>query len=331
MWKFFNDFYVCESRFYTDYRSSLSCACAEIYWTELEYPEDPYTQFGHYGVMIEYLGDDLKMFNIEDGIPNKELQEALTAFASIHAGSWNDSYCVPIAEGGTNHYINDGNQMPVLWQEFGSGGWDEYKKILTDEVGAKFPKLVADLDSAFKDLQAWLGKGKHGNTCLSSMDLRSENVLWKKTADGSFECVPIDHQAWWVAAPMRDIAMLLITSSQRDQIKPQLMNHLRFYYDSLIAAGVSADQYSWAQAQEDFHACVYVALIFGGAMIEMIGIFSENVKTMSPTDAHYQETVNMRDNIAALALTVRSKAVIAYELLQPECEAAADWIRSMAK
>ena len=55
MWKFFNDFYVCESRFYTDYRSSLSCACADIYWTELEYPEDPYTQFGHYGVMIEYV------------------------------------------------------------------------------------------------------------------------------------------------------------------------------------------------------------------------------------------------------------------------------------
>ena len=75
-----------------------------------------------------------QMFNIEDGIPNKELQEAMTAFASIHAGSWNDSYCIPIAEGGTNHYINDGNQMPVLWQEFGIGGWEEYKKILTDEV-----------------------------------------------------------------------------------------------------------------------------------------------------------------------------------------------------
>jgi hypothetical protein len=220
--------------------------------------------------MIEYLGDDLKMFTLDEGIPNTEIKEALTAFASIAAGSWNDDYVTPIAEGGSNEYILDSTKMPMVWHDFGSGGWKTYISILTDEVGAKFPKLADDIDYAFWNMDKWMNASKHGNKCLSSMDLRSENVLWKKTADGSFECVPIDHQAWYKAAPMRDIAMLLLTSSQRDQIKPELMNHVRFYYDALIAAGVPAAQYSWDQCKEDFHACVYIALIFGGAFIEMI-------------------------------------------------------------
>ena len=220
--------------------------------------------------MIEYLGDDLKMFTIDEGIPNMEMKEALTACASIAAGSWNDDYVTPIAEGGANDYMLDASQIPLLWREFGQGGWKSYLSILTDEVGTKFPKLVDDIDCAFSKMDKWMSASKHGNKCLSSMDLRSENVLWKKAADGSFECVPIDHQCWHKTTPMRDIAIFLLTSSQRDQIKPELMNHVRFYYDALIVAGVPAAQYSWDQCKEDLHASVYTALIFGGAMIETI-------------------------------------------------------------
>jgi len=328
MWQFFNDFYVCEATFYSDYRPSLTCAQPAFYWSEIEYPADPRTTFGHYGIMIEYLGDDLKMFTIEGGIPKKEMREALKAFAGIHAGSWNDDYCLPVAEGGANHYILNGGKMPMLWQEFGGPGWSKYMAILEEENGAECPNMVSDLTYAFENMHNWWGASKAPNKALSSMDLRSENVLWRKTAD-DFECVPIDHQAWWYGAPMRDIAMLLMTSSERDAIKPDLVDNIKYYHQELIAAGVDAEKFSWEQCLEDFAVSAHVALIFGGAMIEIIDNLKETVAAMDGTEDAYQETKNMTENFDALATTIRTKAAIGYKAIQKECEAAGQYIRGL--
>ena len=332
LWKFFNDIYVTESRYYTDARASFDCACPQLFWTEIEYPADPTTQFGSYGLMIEYLGDDLKMFELEAGIPKAEVREALTAVSSIHAAAWNDDYFKTCQDGGSNHYILSGTEIGKIFIEFGKGGWDSYCKILTEEFGEEFPNLVPDLDYMFHNMSNWWTASKTGNMTIGSMDLRSENVLWKKNADGTtFTCVPIDHQGWNNCAPMRDAAMLLGTSMQNADIESDLVDHSRFYYDGLVAAGVDGTSYSWADAQDDIAVSLFVPLIFGGAMIEIITTMKEAAAAMDGTEDNYQETVNMAENFDSMAKAIRSKAIVGYRLMEKEMTEAAKWARSYCK
>ena len=46
---------------YQEYRASIPCAQCKFYWSEIEYPETPREKVGKYGLIIEYLGDDLKV------------------------------------------------------------------------------------------------------------------------------------------------------------------------------------------------------------------------------------------------------------------------------
>ena len=89
---------------------------------------------------------------------------------------------------------------------------------------------AADCDAAYKSLDKWMDKSAgHSHKTLSSADLRSENLLWRRTGPDAYECVSIDHQAWWFAPPTRDIAMLLATSLPADKIKPEFENCARAY------------------------------------------------------------------------------------------------------
>ena len=329
LWKFFNDIYVTESRYYTDARASFDCACPQLFWTEIEYPEDPTTQFGAYGLMIEYLGDDLKMFELEAGIPKTEMREALTAVSCIHAAAWNDDYFTPCLDGGSNHYILSGIEIGKIFYEFGKGGWPSYMQILTDEFAAELPNLVADADYMFNNMGKWWTTGKTGNMTIGSMDLRSENILWKKNADGTFTCVPIDHQGWNHCAPMRDAAMLLGTSTQTADIESDLMDHFRFYYDALVAAGVDSTTYSWADAQDDIAISMFIPIIFGGAMIEIISTLKDAVAAMDGTEDSYQETKNMAENFDSMAKAIRAKAIVGYRMMEKEMTEAAKWARTL--
>jgi len=278
--------------------------------------------------MIEYLGDDLKMFTVEQGIPSTELHQALVAIASVHAGAWNEPYFKPISEGGKNEYILDGIVLPKVFIEFGLGGWDTYLDILKKEF-PQHPNLVPDLSYMFKNMGKWWQASKGGNMTIGSMDLRSENVLWKKLEDGTFECVLIDHQGWNYGAPMRDVVMLLGTSMQMDDINGDFMGHLRYYYDALIAAGVDAGTYTWEQAQDDIAVGFYAVLIFGGAMIEIIDGLKTAVAAMDGTEDNFQETKNMAENFDSMAKAIRTKALVGYKLMEKECTAAAEWVRSI--
>ena len=95
MWEWFNDFYICEAYFYSEYRAACPVPTCEFYWGEVEYPEDPSTTVGNYGLLIEYLGDDLKIYDMMEGAPTDAVQDALQTVAKLHAAAWNDESLLP--------------------------------------------------------------------------------------------------------------------------------------------------------------------------------------------------------------------------------------------
>lgn len=329
-WEFLNMFYICESYFYEDYRPNLTAACPKFYWGECEYPADPEHEVGSYGLMIEYMGDDLKMFTVADGIPVMELKQALSTCAKTHAGAWNDPYLVPIRDGGENPYILSAPTTAKFFTIFAEGGWAPFCKALSKDCGAQHPSLVTDVTWAYTNMESWFTKSMsgHGHRTLSSADLRSENLLWKKLPNGEFECNPIDHQAWWYGPPTRDILNLLLTSMQIDDMKDQLPLMLRHYYDALIAEGVDAATYSFVQFMQDAATGMWLVLIFSAGICQMVESMSKVVAELDPSDASYTETVTMRDNIIDLAYQFRTKALVGYNMYTDEMHAALDWMKT---
>jgi hypothetical protein len=284
------------------------------YWSEIEYPEDPGTQFGKYGLMIEYLGDDLKLHSIpEGGIPLADMIDAVQTVAKIHAASWNDSTLKDTSAGGTNFWMNHSTELGQLFQIFGASGWESFVAGL--EPGD--PSLAADCDAAYKNMDKWMhaSVGGHAHRTLSSLDLRSENLIWRKTgpADDAYECVPIDHQAWWFAPPTRDIAMLLATSMQADDIQGEFMNCCKAYHAALLAEGV--ESYSWEMFQLDLGVSCWLPLVFGGTFQGTIDTMKAAVAEMSGDEPNFKEMETMLSNLIELQGVFVSKAITCIELL----------------
>ena len=50
------------------------------------------------------------MYDMVEGAPTEEVQDALQTVAKLHAATWNDESLKPIKDGGTNFYINAAEQ-----------------------------------------------------------------------------------------------------------------------------------------------------------------------------------------------------------------------------
>ena len=64
--------YTLECKWYEELRDRMPIPQPKIWWTGAESPADPSQEFGVYGVLMEWLGDDLKKVETADGITEEE-------------------------------------------------------------------------------------------------------------------------------------------------------------------------------------------------------------------------------------------------------------------
>lgn len=268
--------------------------------------------------MIEYLGDDLTLFDVADGIPTPEVIEALQNVAKIHVTAWNDISCLDGQSGGTNHYMLCAAGTGSFLQVFGRPGWATFMKRLSETYGATHPTLAADADLAFQKLDKWMHTvPPHGHRTIRSLDLRAENLIWRKIGQGcaqqDYECVQIDHQAWLFGPPTRDVALLLCTSMQKDRMATDFELCAKAYHTALVDAGVS--DYSYTQFLEDLGLSVWFPLILAGAMVDAITKTEATAAGMTGYEENYEELTNMLKNMTELQLNFQQKALIGIDTL----------------
>ena len=315
MWEWFNDFYICEAYFYSEYRAACPVPTCEFYWGEVEYPEDPSTTVGNYGLLIEYLGDDLKIYDMVEGAPTEAIQDALQTVAKLHAATWNDESLLPIKDGGTNFYINAAEQTGKCFQTFiGQEPFAQFHKHLATDESAD-PRLAPIAKVAYATMHQWLAAGCTENRTLASFDLRAENLIWRCTNSGQepaeYECVPIDHQGWWLAPPTRDITMLCLSSLKESEVAGQFEGCLKIYYDALVASGVA--DYSYEQYMTDVKASCWVCLLFAAIIHKMAVAGEETVEAMTGDEDNYEEAKTMHANMVKMRDAFDIKARLGIE------------------
>ena len=81
--------YCLECSWYEQLRDRLPIPQPRLFWSGAESPADPSKDLGVYGVLIEWLGDDLKKVDLKDGVTEEETVQAMTTLARLHAAWWN--------------------------------------------------------------------------------------------------------------------------------------------------------------------------------------------------------------------------------------------------
>lgn len=246
--------YCLEAYWYDHLRDRVPIAQPKGYWSGCDSAEDPTQEFGTYGVLMEYLGDDLKKADMQKGMTELELQQSVVAVAKLHATFWN----------GKN--LNAQDKQALLSVDEATSLLEGFmgdveiackyvNEVLKPELGVKFSAYACQ---ALRTLRAWHLQNSNGNTTLCSWDLRTDNMLWRKSPGGpeEYECVILDHQLWAVgASPMYDLCTHLAISLTEEQAKTYVALGLRLYHETLVECGVTT--YSVEQMNKDFDNAVW--------------------------------------------------------------------------
>ena len=84
--------------------------------------------------------------------------------------------------------------------------------------------------AAVRTQEEWDFKGCTNNKVLCSWDLRTDNMVWRRSPGGpaDYECVIIDHQVWsYGGAPTYDLACFFGCSCTEEQMKARVELGLR--------------------------------------------------------------------------------------------------------
>jgi hypothetical protein len=204
-----NKFYQVENMFYELARDSTPVPLAKLYWSATKCADDGRTDWGDYGILMEWLGDDLKAINPMDGVTKEEMLEACEAAAKLHARWWNSDEissdwekCSDLPAGSIG-MMNPEDIMVMLKDYFGVNPGDDdgatiVAKFLDDMARnpAFGPKFAAYLKGVTTSYEDWAFEGRTKNSVISSFDMRETNMIWRRNAakPSGYECVLIDHQ-----------------------------------------------------------------------------------------------------------------------------------------
>jgi len=310
--------YVLECKWYEEIRDLLPVAQPKLYWSGFESPANPAMDFGVYCVLMEYLGDDLKKAETEDGISEEECEQAMEAIAKIHARFWNSEFL----ENWDAAFTMEEAMFLILGFCGGTPetepqvAYDFATNVLgTDPaLGAKFG---AHCKAALKNHAQWYWKSRHstGNKTLCTWDLRTDNMVWRKLPGGAdkYEAVVLDQQIWcYTDAPMRDIACFFSCSATPEQMEDRVGRGLKKYHDTLVAEGVST--YTWEQCNADFNDAVWHPVCmscFGG---KIANDMDDTMETSEPGSTAYEEAKTMKHNIITMFNQIATRAKTLVEL-----------------
>ena len=250
-----------------------------------------------YGVLIEWLGDDLKKVDLKDGVTEEETVQAMTTLARLHAAWWNTE-----EEDALSALFKPEESLQMILGFMGGAELaSEYAATTFKEAfGDKFASYVA---AGVRTMPSWAFKGCTGdrNRTLCTWDLRTENMVWRRTPGGpdDYECVILDHQVWcYGGAPMFDVAVFFGCSCAEETMAERVEVGLRAYHSTLTSLGVAT--YSEAEMHADFnracwHACSFPC--FGGKMVKET---QAKADAAAPGSAAQQEALQMVQNLVAL-------------------------------
>eukprot|EP01043_Picozoa_sp_COSAG02_P046070 COSAG02_NODE_4277_length_5558_cov_8.385968_5_plen_275_part_00 len=256
---------------------------------------------------MEWLGDDLKLVHAADGIGEEETVQAMQAIAKLHAAWWNTDEHEALKD-----LFTPEESLQMIHEFMGgidiASGYAETD--LSAALGAKFGAFVA---AAVRTQEEWDFKGCTNNKVLCSWDLRTDNMVWRRSPGGpaDYECVIIDHQVWsYGGAPTYDLACFFGCSCTEEQMKARVELGLRTYHETLLAEGVAT--YSFDELNRDFnqatwHACTIPC--FGGKMLKGV---RETAAAAAPGSAAHTEALAMQDNLTKLFnnMGARTKALV---------------------
>jgi hypothetical protein len=305
-----NKSFALECIWYEKIRDRLPCPQPKLYWQGFELPEDLENDLGHFGVMMEWLGDDLKKVEVANGCTAEEVKEATEAIAKIHALFWNNAELL------AKDYLFEPPEMITFFHGLGITNEEQtgpFFKILEEscikEGTALGPKMLPYCQAAVKNIDQWLFKSKTtGNQTICTVDFRTENAIWRnnpKSASG-YECVVIDHQIWCkTSAPMRDIACFLGASCTVESMPAMADLALKTYHETLLAHGVTT--YSYADMEADFDLAVWIIPNWMCAASGIVGGIKAGIDA-AETDEERTKGETMLTNIMKLIVTFSSRA-----------------------
>eukprot|EP00039_Didymoeca_costata_P007526 m.100793 g.100793 ORF g.100793 m.100793 type:complete len:447 (+) comp13723_c0_seq6:2492-3832(+) len=298
-----NQLYVCELGFYEEYASSCPTTLCKPYWGGIDYPEDPKKDISHSAILIEYLGDDLKLESAYDGVSLDSIKLTLHEAALIHADSFNNKKFDAVLDKGTNSWIQPKVNYPGMF--FGLMSDASIKYYCDDFLKGRAPEEIINTCRKLlteSNLKQWTSYSDHGNECLSMIDLRPENTVYRRVGGTDeapkYRCVLIDHQCWVKCAPGRDIAMYLGTALNVDNMDDLLQPCLQYYYEELTKAGVSKEIYTEEMFHKDIKIGFWSAFsLYAPITVKIIPDMEKMLETLTPGEAAYENTKRMIDDI----------------------------------
>lgn len=324
--------YRLECTWYEEIRDRLPIPQPKLFWSGAESPSNPGAlvlrrcdlcaclrscclvraasaakDFGVYGVLMEWLGDDLKLVHTADGISEEETIQAMQAIAKLHAAWWN----TPEPEALKDLFTPEESLQMI--REFMGGAEVAASYAETDLTAALGEKFGAFVTTAVRTMEDWDFKGCTNNKVLCSWDLRTENMVWRRSPSGpqDYECVIIDHQVWsYGGAPTYDLAIFFGCSCTEEQMGPRVEVGLRTYHETLLAEGVTT--YSFDELNRDFDRATWHATTipcFGGKMLKGVRETAAAATSGSPAET---EALAMQDNLTKLftSMAARTKSLV---------------------
>lgn len=235
----------------------------------------------------------------------------MQAIAKLHATWWNTD------EPEALKALFTPEQSLMMIRGFMGGAEVAVEYAATDLTKAVGEKFGAYVTQAVKTMEEWDFKSVTGdkNKVLCTWDLRTENMVWRKTPGGpdDYECVIIDHQVWsYGGAPMYDLGCFFGCSCTVEQMAERVKVGLQAYHDQLLASGVTT--YSFAEMDADFdratwHCCCIPC--FAGKMLKGVRDTAVAQGEAGEVDAQ-KESLTMAENMATLFANMaeRTKALV---------------------
>ncbi len=219
-----------------------------------------------YALLIEDLGDDRKVFTIDDPPPAEKLELALTKLAQLHAHLWGQDdlaqhpACWPIVSETPvlqrNVYLELAAVAAERYQLF-----DESVQALCNEAGDRFPTDVARLNRPIT---------------LTHTDPRSDNFLFDRASD---EVTIVDWAMPGFADPGYDVGYLLASSLDASLGREVARSLVEHYHRQLEGLGVS---YPLEEIWQSVEAAARVAVVQQTLSLSMFT--ASNLSDGHPTD-----------------------------------------------
>jgi len=299
----FNRTYACEVGFYSHQYGKTPDVFCRPFFTASEAVADPTADVGRYNVLLEYLGDDAKLYSTRTGMSPEQVEQALSAAACVHGASWNDTSLLSAADGGDNTWINGSVQQADAFLDFaGAETMASFVGFLKAEVCERMGSTVGLL---LTNYSSWYTRGFTDSKCLSAFDLRPENLVWRCCGGDKYTCTIVDHQAWTYQAPAADVTMLAMSSLSIDQLTDHLQPALDTYY-----AALQQTAYTKVAFMNDFRVSLWNVLVFS-AMAFKMAITVQAMHDQIPDGAPMKHTLaakieGMSKNSRSMAFKVKS-------------------------